>query len=422
MLPMRNVEQESRAERVVVKKGLRLEQRQFHNVFDGIIKLQDLLPDHEDELNLLSLPLQLRVYDSRFFTAYAGIYTGEGDAPVFYGKKLMLLLNEARPHQPGDPSDYPLGKGGMLADLKDITPGQIAAHGKDLNEYWSDFWNNHRKKFIQATDVFMPEDAQKNLEDRAERLLRLDVALQNLAQLIQKEFEGTGWRRKLFISHLYSPSIQKYLKIRWNSDFDRDSDSETEKAIINALVRLPRVQQKNLLRNGLLRRSDIFDPAQKTRKRTLKSKYPEEKRVSLGNGEVRLLLNGSWIHLRTSSDGTKQETDRHIEETSEYGMIPQWSWVVTKQTGQRFYLTSRIPDWLVDGFDSRGNSLLGLTVARYLSGYNLPFREHLSSYPGESQEMKEVQILVQDSWKRAEYLDKSLLLRVEEYVRSDIQK
>lgn len=420
---MRTPEQLLQAEKTVVAKGLSLERKAFTQVASGEITLQGMLPDMQDTHGLLTCPLAASVYDSPFFRVYSAVYE---DNP-FYGQRLDDLLDVIRPKNRIKKYRERDGKWGTLGDWIISSPEFIADHKAALDPYWSEYMEHHNESFMAAMRAATTEEIEEDLNFRMRRIIRRDIALQGFDEIVHKalkaeELDSYKPMRLLF----RDPNIQEFADQNGINLKDYGSLMNTSTDRLMALTAsLPAETREIMVDKGFLNGQYVVVNTEAIP--DTEPKYDTSAagnylgRQYLGGNKYRIFIYDSWVELQLNPDGTTEEAERFIHpHQSEKGLIPHFLWVQAKNTGQRLYLSSKVPEWLLEGLDPRANTYLGLTVAKQLSGVVFPYKEKLSTR-ATHRAQKEPQIVMQNSWRRSQIInDTEFFPNFESFIESQL--
>lgn len=425
---MRTPEQLLQVEKTVVARGLKLERRDFNQAASGSITLQGMFPDMTDVQGLLSSPLTTAVYDSPSFRVYSATYEDN----VFYGQRLDDLLDIARPRNRIRKHNDRLGKYGALGDWAHISPSRIAFHQAALDPYWSEYMEQHNELFVNAMRASTIEEIQGDLNFRMKGIIRRDVALKRFDEIVHRalktEEEKSYKPMRHTFRYLHSQELlqpfadQAKLNL---TDFDLITNAGTDQ--LTALVAsLPAEIKEKLIDRGFL--NGQYTVVNMEANPDEEPKYGQFTydnywgRQYLGDNKYRIFFYDSWVELQLNPDGSIEETERFVNpHEAEKGLIPHFLWVQVKNTGQRLYLSSKVPEWFSEGLDPRANTYLGLTVAKKLSGVIFPYREKLSNRSAH-QPQKEAQTVLQNSWRRNQIInDTDFFSDFEGFIEAELQ-
>lgn len=425
---MRTPEQLLQVEKSAVARGLRLESCDFNQVASGSITLQGMFPGMADVQGLLSSPLTAAVYDSSSFKVYSAIYMDN----VFYGQRLDDLLDIIRPKNRIRKQDEQLGKYGALGDWAHISPTRIAFHQEALDPYWSEYMGYHNELFVDAMRASTIEEIQGDLNFGMRRIIRRDVALQRFDEITHRALkaEATKDYRPMRSSFWYADRRELLREFAAQAGINVDDYNNLNNVSTDQLTTViasvpPEIREK-LVDRGFLNGVTIVNTEANPDPKPEYSGFTHNNylgRQYLGDNRYRIFVYDSWVELQLNPDGSIQETERSVSPHQiEKGLIPHFLWVQVKNTGQRLYLSSRVPEWLSEGLDPRANTYLGLTAAKQLSGVVFPYREKLSNRSAH-QPQKEAQIVLQNSWRRSQIInDTEFFPNFESFMESQLQQ
>lgn len=364
------------------------ETKTYHTTMGEILGLSS-----DDPLRLLSSGVKVGVFDAPSSTVYSVAYSYRS----FYSQDFIDLLSSAR-HTKRDTAQT---RADIIDDWELVYSGGegdrqlVKDHSAGLEPFWSEFVECHLPLFLDAVKVFSGQEQEGLLVPQAWKLVKKSYAIANserlLAEMIKKDYESGEKARSSFntlrLMLIVSPGLSQ-----------EDKDHLTRVGLRDFIV------------------VDDSVPGQYDWPKSI-----EDSPIAidyLGEDLFRLKTdNGSYITV-SLDQGKAREVERFIVNPQDSAIIPWILWEKDKATGQRRYITSNIPQRLIDRVDERANALLGLLVAASLSPRErgkLPKTRGLPNVSGR-QDMMEAQIPFLVSVKRQKILESQLFQAVEAWV------
>jgi len=358
-------------------------------------------PDMEDPLELLSAPVDVKVFKSEDSVFYSVSFPSS----YFSQERFILLLTNATSEQKPFQDSRDILADWIMPDRAAYIPtekylGHLVSLHESIGRSWFEFNEQHRHKFIAALENNDTERMINFLEQQSKAFVTKGKAIEEIKEIMQQA-RGTHIPYLLSTNGLIGTWYRSTTGRRMNGNKLSGMSAEKKDEIMAEVNQFPDKFLYTLLERGALPRYNFFvdedNPDNFFYERNPMIRSVNYSMESLGDGRFKISYMGSWIEMGLE-DGNFRKFDGNVAFNYK-ALSPRIIWAKSLETGERRYLTSGIPSEISSGIDLQADSLLGLITVTNVSPEQrgrLPLALTLEGSQ-RNQRMSEAQIPVQIS-------------------------